>query len=91
MRARPRTPARAAMAGSVMCRELYLDEVVPFAYTPTGGSSSCALHCKRGVRVLYGVKRNLSAIETILVTILENLVAPIKKRFGVDNAVSLAS
>ena len=27
----------------------------------------------------------------LLVTILKNLVGPIKRRFGVDNAVSLAS
>ena len=43
--------------------EFYLDEVVPFVYTPTqfGGRRqwlSC-LGCDRRVRVLYGGKRNL--------------------------------
>ncbi len=41
----------------------YLDEVVPFAYTPTqfGGQRQWLVcpHCKRRVRVLYGGKRNL--------------------------------
>ena len=42
-------------------RELYLDEVVPFAYTPTqfGGRRQWlkCLGCDRRVRVLYGGKR----------------------------------
>ncbi len=43
--------------------EFYLDEVVPFAYTPTqfGGRRQwlkCP-HCKRRVRILYGGKRKL--------------------------------
>ena len=44
-------------------RHGYLDEVVPFAYTPTqfGGRRQWLLcpHCQRRVRVLYGGKRNL--------------------------------
>ena len=43
-------------------RELYLDEVVPFAYTPTqfGGQRQWlnCLGCSRPVRVLYGGKRH---------------------------------
>ncbi len=44
-------------------RQHYLDEVVPFAYTPTqfGGQRQWLLcpSCHRRVRVLYGGKRNL--------------------------------